>query len=109
MTEKAYQEQWPQAQMEHYVSHIEDVMPIWDLLYVNEIDNTAVDDPVENIACSTAYDEAKEDIFDWANSAALDQIQYQPSQQDQAERCKDPSAPLKHPKHSAHISDVCEM
>lgn len=49
--------------MDHDIGSIENVMPIGNVLDVDKIYHATVDKTVKDIACTTANDEAKTNIF----------------------------------------------
>lgn len=61
--ENAEQQHGPDTQMNHDVSGVEDIVPEGDVLHIDKVDDTAIDEAVGYVAGATAYHEAETDVF----------------------------------------------
>ena len=59
----AEQEHGPDAQMDHDIGGVEYVVPVRDMLDINEIDNAAVEQAIEYVAGSATNNETEAYVF----------------------------------------------
>ena len=74
--------------MYHYIGSIEYVVPEGNMLDIDEIDDAAIDEAVQDIADASTSDEAEADIFMALNSATSPQVNNQGCDQAHAEKSK---------------------
>ncbi len=102
-------EHWPKSDVNHHICRIENVMPIGNLLDIDEIDHAAVQQSVKNIAATTTDYKAEADVFVGLDFAASPQVNNQCADQQQTERTEYPAMTLKHPEYSPHVANVREV
>lgn len=95
--------------MDHHVCGIEDVVPERDVLYVDEIDDAAVDQSIQHIASPSADDEAETDVLMRFDVAASPQVNHQCADEQQAEQAEDPAMALEHSEDAPHVANVREV
>ena len=79
------------------------------MLDIDEIDHTAVQQSVNNIAATTTDYKAEADEFVGLDIAASPQVKNQCADQQQAERTEYPAMTLEHPEYSPHVANVREV
>ena len=107
--ENAKQEHGPDAQVNHDIGGIEDVIPEGDVLYIDEVDDAAIDESVGDITGTAAYYEAEADVFIALQVLAEPEIGADPQKQADTDHAEQPARPLCQPEYTAEIADVGEM
>ena len=92
--------------MDHDIGGVENVIPVRDVLNVDEINNAAVNESVQNIAGAATYDKAKTNILKALNVFAKPQIERQPTQYTNIKERKKPPGPLCQAKYASIVSYV---
>ena len=95
--------------MHHHVGGIEHIVPVGNVLDVDEINHTAIDEAIQNIAGATAYDKTKTDIFIALNSAAEPEIAGDSHEQANTDQAEYPAHALQHSEHTAVIAHMGEV
>lgn len=107
--EQADEQHGPQSNMYHHVSGVENVVPVGDVLHVDEVDNTAVQQSVHDIAGAATGNKTEADEFVGPDMPALQQIYDQSDDQQAADQCKYPALALEYPEYTSQIANVCEV
>jgi hypothetical protein len=63
MNKETEKQQGPDTHMHHDIGSIKYIIPIGDMLDVDEVNDTAIDQPIKNITAATADYKSKADIF----------------------------------------------
>lgn len=95
--------------MDHHIGGIEYIVPIGDVLYVDEVDHTAIHNSIQYVAGAATDYKAKADILIAIDHWAKPEIGAYAYQKRDANHSKYPAHPLQHAKHTAMITDVSEV
>ena len=95
--------------MDHDIGGIEYIVPIGDVLYVDEVDHTAIYKAIQYVAGTATNYEAEADILIALECWAIPEIDAYADQERNANHSKYPAHSLHHAKHTAIIADVSEM
>ena len=109
MGQEAEDQHRPDADMHHDVGCVEYVVPIRDVLNIDEVDDASVDESVQDVAGASANDECEADVFIVLNGLAKPQVSHNCTQQADAYQAKNPTHPLGKPKHTAVVANVGEV
>lgn len=95
--------------MHHDVRRVEYVMPEWNALHVDEIDDAAIQQSIQDIAPAASDDKSEAKVFVGLHIAAPPQVHHQGADQQKAEESEYPAMPLEHAKDAPHIADMREV
>lgn len=95
--------------MDHDIGGIEYIVPIRDVLYVDEVDHTAIHNSIQYVAGAATDYEAKADILIAIDHWTKPEIGAYADQKRDANHSKYPAHPLQHTKHTAIITNVSEV
>ena len=106
---KTDDQQGPDTQVDHDVGRVEYIMPEWDLLNINKINNAAVDQSICNIAGAASDHKPKTDVLIAFEGRIDYQVGRDTQQQADTDQAKKPSGPLRQSKNAPEISQMREM
>ncbi len=92
--------------MHHDVCCVEDVMPVGNVLDIDEVHHAAIDQPVEDITATPTSDESEAYILVGPDTVAAQQVKHQSAYQYNTEECKEPASALEHPEYPPHIANM---
>jgi len=74
--------------MHHHIGGIEYIVPVGNMLYVDKIDDTAVDEAVEDIAGAATDNEAEANVFKFLDRLSQPEITDNSDKQTNADSAK---------------------
>ena len=95
--------------MDHDVGSVEHIMPEWNLLNINKIDDAAVYQSIGNIAGSASDHKSKADVLIAFKCWSEDEVGRDTQQQADTDQAKKPSGTLRQSKNASEISQMRKM
>ena len=99
----------PDADVDHDVGGIEDIVPVRNMLNIDEVDDTAVNNAVENIAEARANDEAETNVLVKLGVFLAHQVDDDAAQYDGARNGDQPAHAMEQAEGRAEIPRMGEI